>query len=223
MKQLFATAVIVPFTMPTSLQANMLASLCSNPTPKTSLSAISAKYYYSSFINNPYPSLSLLKNLIFIMIEYNRNTELNNGVHVFYCRRGVHTCSAKKTEQFFAKNVTFQSTEPMNIPRNITGFFSRVWSSPALAWTQIHRPPVEILDQEQTDQDPDRFRIKTQPVLPARLKTTWLATLVRSQQAAFLNTWLKPYPVTVSKTFLKLLLHLMVSVRFAVHPIIILL
>ncbi|XWS67848.1 hypothetical protein CRYUN_Cryun04dG0039900 [Craigia yunnanensis] len=44
-------------------------------------------------------------------------------------KREVHFFFVKKIEQFFVENVTLQSTEPMNIPKNITGFFSRVLSS----------------------------------------------------------------------------------------------
>lgn len=42
------------------------------------------------------------------------------------CRKGVPFFFAKKIEQFFVKNVTFQFTKPTNIPRYTIGFSSQV-------------------------------------------------------------------------------------------------
>ncbi|MED6134899.1 hypothetical protein PIB30_041228 [Stylosanthes scabra] len=78
MKQLYAMAVIVQYTVPTRLQPNTRASLCITLTSKTPpLFVISAK-------------------------------------------RDVHIYFAKKTERYYAANVTFQSMEPMNSLRSIT-------------------------------------------------------------------------------------------------------
>lgn len=114
----------------------------------------------------------------------------------------------------------------MNTPRNITGFFSRAWSSLTHVWTQIHRPRTESLSLLKPETlDPakqaglDQVQMKM-PALLWGLKITWLVTLVQLQQAAFLNTWLKQSLVTASKIFLMHRLHLMVSVRFAVNPVI---
>lgn len=44
---------------------------------------------------------------------------------VISARRGVHIYFAKKTEQYFAGNVTFLSMKSTNLPSNTTGFFSQ--------------------------------------------------------------------------------------------------
>ena len=139
----------------------------------------------------------------------------------------MHIYFAKKTGHCYAGSVTFLSTGRMSIPRSITGFFSPEWSSLVLLWILLRPPPIApmalkeetTLDLEWTDPDHQFPMKKMQVILLARLKTTWLVTLVRFQLAAFLSTWSKQYPVTVLKTFLMLHLHLMVSVRFALHLI----
>lgn len=150
-------------------------------------------------------------------------------VYMKCCRSDVRSYFVKKIEQFFAKNATFRFTEPMKIPRNITGFFSPALSSLLpFCWTQLHRPLKPKALHPTLPRGPvfHFLIIKTSLLLlqwtnhwlPLQLLTGSKITLPFRRAIMYRSTWRKTCQVGTWMIFptLHLVVMLMVSVRFRI-------